>query len=225
MSTIDTALFDQALAGDDCWVRTANGSRRPLPTRRWLGASDAVVDRLADSALICCCDGPTIDLGCGPGRLVAGLVRRGVIALGVDISPMAVAVSRFRGAPALRRDLFGPLPGSGRWAYAILADGNLGIGADPVRMLANAGSLLARDGIVVVEFAAPGTGMVTDTIRLETRTVVGEWFPWARVGIELADPIAAAAGLRVLTTANVSGRYIAWLHHSAPAAGSTVGQR
>ncbi|MFD4428658.1 SAM-dependent methyltransferase [Nocardia sp. NPDC058497] len=223
MNTVDIALFDQALAGADCWVRSTNGSRRPLPTRRWLGVSDVAADRHVDTALMCCCDGPTIDLGCGPGRLVAGLVRRGVVALGVDISPMAIAVSRFRGAPALRRDVFGPLPGSGRWAYAIVADGNLGIGGDPVRMLANVESLLARDGIAIVEFSAPGTGMLADTIRLETRTSVGEWFPWARVGIELADPIATSAGLRVLTTANVSGRYIAWLRPAAP--GSRVRQR
>lgn len=215
MSTMDTELFDEALTGQDCWVRTADGPRRRLPARQWLGLSDAdTANRDADTALTCCCDGPTIDIGCGPGRLVAALLRRGVVALGVDISPMAVTISRLRGAPALRRDLFGPLPGAGRWAYAILADGNIGIGGDPIGILTRAKNLLARDGIAVVEFARPGTGMVTRTIRLETRTRAGEWFPWARVGIDLVDEVAAAAGLRVLTTANVHGRHIAWLHRS-----------
>ncbi|MFI7664314.1 methyltransferase domain-containing protein [Nocardia sp. NPDC049526] len=213
MSGID--IFDLALAGEDCWVRDADGRRHPLRTRRWLGFDD--VDRQADAALTCCCDGPTLDLGCGPGRLVAALLRRGIIALGVDISPMAVATTRFRGAPALQRDLFGPLPGSGRWSYAILADGNIGIGGDPVRLLTRAGELLARNGIVVVEFARPGAGVVSNPIRLETRDRVGEWFPWARVGIDRADELAAAAGFRVVAAVEVSGRHIAWLRWGRPA--------
>ena len=32
----------------------------------------------------------------------------------------------------LRRDLFAPLPGEGRWHHVLLADGNIGIGGDPV---------------------------------------------------------------------------------------------
>ncbi|MGW4768712.1 methyltransferase domain-containing protein [Nocardia sp. NPDC004278] len=207
MSGID--IFDLALTGEDCWVRDSDGRRHRLRTRRWLGFDAA--DSRADTALTCCCDGPTVDLGCGPGRLVTALLRRGVIALGVDISPMAVAATRFRGAPALRRDLFEPLPGSGRWSYAILADGNIGIGGDPVRILTRAGELLARDGIAVVEFARPGTGVVSHPIRLETRTRVGEWFPWARVGVDRAEDLAVAAGFRVLAAMEVSGRYIGWL--------------
>ncbi|MFQ6394500.1 methyltransferase domain-containing protein [Nocardia sp. KC 131] len=213
MSTMESEVFDRALAGEECWVRATDGGRHRLHARQWLGLSTADAgDRRADIALTCCCDGPTVDLGCGPGRLVAALLQRGIAALGVDISPMAVSVTRFRGAPALRRDLFGPLPGAGRWSYAILADGNIGIGGDPVRILSRAAELLARDGVAVVEFARPGTGVVNRTIRLETATKVGEWFPWTRVGIDHAGQVAAAAGLRVLTTADVSGRHIAWLH-------------
>lgn len=210
-------VYDRALAGEECWIRTADGVRRPLRANRWIGADDAD-ERRVDNALTCCCDGPTVDLGCGPGRLVAGLVRRGVCALGIDISPMAVAVSRFRGAPALQRDLFGPLPGVGRWAYAILADGNVGIGGDPIRVLARTRELLAADGVAIVEFARPGIGVVSEPMRLESPTRVGDWFPWARVGVDCAAEIAAAAGMRVLTTAEVSGRYIGWLEPRRPMA-------
>ncbi|MGK8557514.1 SAM-dependent methyltransferase [Nocardia gipuzkoensis] len=205
-----SGTFDQALTGADCWVRAADGSRRALPIRRWLGTADPA-DRRADTALTRLCDGPTIDLGCGPGRLVAALLRRGVIALGVDVSPMAVAITRFRGAPALQRDLFGPLPGTGRWSYALLADGNIGIGADPGRLLARIRDLLAGDGVAVVEFDGPGTGMVSERLRLETKTAAGQWFPWARVGIEHAEPLATATGFRVRTTLEVHGRHIACL--------------
>jgi hypothetical protein len=62
------------------------------------------------------------DDGYGPGRLVGQLVQRGVPALGVDQSATAVALARRSGAPALRRDVFEPLPGTGRWQTVLLAD-------------------------------------------------------------------------------------------------------
>lgn len=211
MTATELGIYDQALAGEACWVRNADGTRRRLRTRRWLGLGGCAADARVDRALTSCCDGPTVDLGCGPGRLVACLVERGVSALGVDISPMAVAVTRRRGAPAIQRDLFGQLPGLGRWSYAILADGNLGIGGDPLRVLARTRQLLARGGIAIVEFARPGTGLVSTSIRLETRTRTGEWFPWARVGSELADELAETARLRTVAAAEVSGRQLVWM--------------
>ncbi|MFI6045531.1 methyltransferase domain-containing protein [Nocardia sp. NPDC051321] len=210
----DFDIFDRALAGERCWMRAADGTRHRLPTRRWLGLA-GVGDRRADRALTSCCDGPTVDLGCGPGRLVAALLQRGVLALGVDISPTAVAITRFRGAPALRRDLFGPLPGAGRWSYALLADGNIGIGGDPGRILARTADLLAPDGLAIVEFGRPGSGSVTRQIRLESRSRVGSWFPWASVGIDHAEQLARATGFQLLNTAEVGGRHIAWLRRPA----------
>ncbi|MEU7138296.1 class I SAM-dependent methyltransferase [Nocardia sp. NPDC046473] len=197
-------------------MRAADGTRHRLPTGRWLGLAGG--DRGADRALTGCCDGPTLDLGCGPGRLVAALLQRGVLALGVDISPTAVAITRFRGAPALRRDLFGPLPGAGRWSYALLADGNIGIGGDPQRILTRTAELLAPDGLAIVEFGRPGSGSVTRQIRLESRSHVGSWFPWASVGIDHAEQLAHSAGFRVLNTAEIDGRHIAWLRRHASTA-------
>src|SRR5204863_7462240 len=78
---------------------------------------------------------PVLDVGCGPGRLVVGLARRGAVALGVDPAPAAVALARGRGAAVLQRSVFDPLPGHGRWRTIVLADGNIGIGGDPVRLL------------------------------------------------------------------------------------------
>ncbi|MFD4405103.1 methyltransferase domain-containing protein [Nocardia sp. NPDC058499] len=205
--------FDPALTGGDCWVRTAGGDRVPLPTRRWLGGDRATAaDNRVDSALVSCCDGPTVDLGCGPGRLVATLCRRGVMALGVDISPTAIAVTRHRGAPAVPRDVFGPLPGDGRWHYALLADGNIGIGGDPHRLLRRVARLLRPGGQAVVEFSCPGTGILVREIRLETPTEVGEWFPWAEAAIDHAGALAGATGFELRETAEIAGRHLAWLH-------------
>ena len=48
-------------------------------------------DEAFDRAVVKLCEGPTIDLGWGPGRLVVDLIRRGIPALGVDQSATAVA--------------------------------------------------------------------------------------------------------------------------------------
>ena len=81
------SLYDLALTGERCWVRHDDGGVSRLPVHAWLGGRGA--DTGFDDAIVGMCDGPTIDLGCGPGRLVAALVRRGVPALGVDLSPAA----------------------------------------------------------------------------------------------------------------------------------------
>ena len=107
-------------------LRTADGRALPLPVARWCAPPDA-----ADEELLRHCRGPVLDVGCGPGRLTVALTERGVPALGVDISRAAVARVRACGAPALRRSVFDPLPGQGRWATIVLADGNIGTGAVP----------------------------------------------------------------------------------------------
>ncbi|MEO6882272.1 MAG: SAM-dependent methyltransferase, partial [Mycobacteriaceae bacterium] len=120
-------LYERALAGKPCWVLEDTGRRVELPVGRWLGGAAATnADRVVDAAMLALCAGPTLDLGCGPGRLTAALAARGVAALGVDTSALAVRLTIARGGLALRRDLFGALPGHGRWAHVLLADGNVG---------------------------------------------------------------------------------------------------
>ncbi len=207
-----SVAYLSALAGEPVWALTAGGSRYRLPMRRWLGYADT--GHRADDVLIGRCDGPTIDIGCGPGRLVAELVLRGVRAVGIDSDATAVAVSRWRGAPALHRDVFGPVPACGRWRYALLADGNIGIGGDPVRLLRRVRELLAPEGVVVVEFASPGTGLQVHQIKLETGGWSGSWFPWSQVGTDEAATIAAHAGLRLVASVTDDGRHFGWMTRS-----------
>src|SRR5689334_9403404 len=54
--------------------------------------------RPGDDTMVNSCSGSTLDVGCGPGRLVSALARRGVAALGIDISGEAVAQAHGRGA-------------------------------------------------------------------------------------------------------------------------------
>src|SRR5205823_333854 len=79
--------------------------------------------------------GPVLDVGCGPGRHVLALARRGVLAVGVDVTPAAVRYARARGAPVFRGSVFAAVPGVGHWRTALLLDGNIGIGGRPVVLL------------------------------------------------------------------------------------------
>jgi SAM-dependent methyltransferase len=149
-----------------------------------------------DHAVLSRCTGPTLDVGCGPGRLTAALAERGHVALGIDVVSGAVVRTVHRGGSALLRDVFAELPGEGRWETVLLADGNIGIGGDPVALLRRLRRLLDPRGRVVAEVAAPGTSYADGWATLECgdeRQLVR----WAVVGSDDIDRIARRAGLAV----------------------------
>src|SRR5205085_797765 len=150
-------------------------------------------------------------VGCGPGRLVLGLARRGEVALGVDPAPAACALARNRGAAVLQRSVFDPLPGQGRWRTVLLADGNIGIGGDPARLLRRCRELLAPGGRLHVELAAPGTPSWSGTARISAGGPASEPFGWAVLAVGDLPAPAAAAGLRVLDTWTEADRWFATL--------------
>jgi len=195
--------FDRGLLGHRCWLELANGQRVELPVERWRGSE------AGDEVLLDACSGPTLDIGCGPGRLTEALMERGVAALGVDSSPTAVRLTQLRGAIALHRNVFAPLPGKGRWRHALLADGNIGIGGDPVALLRRTRELIAPDGDVLVELEPPGNGLRHARVRL--RPGQDAWFPWAWVGADAVDDVAAAASLDVSWKARRGTRWFARL--------------
>lgn len=193
-------LWRRAFQGLPCWLGSGDGERVRLPLERWMGGPAAsAADRAADEEMLSDCSGPTLDLGCGPGRLTALLTERGVRALGVDLSPTAVEMTISRGADALRRNIFAPLPGLGQWRHVLLADGNIGIAGDPLRVLRRAAALLAPGGVVIAEVEPPTStsGIRVEQVRWETEALQGHWFDWARVGLDAVPTLAAQAGLRV----------------------------
>ena len=139
----------EALRGRPCSVVGLGDRPEALPVHRWRRDADRDDLELARRTAT----GHTLDLGCGPGRLTAALARRGHVVLGIDVVREAVDQTLARGASALRRDVFDRLPGEGRWQTALLADGNVGIGGDPVALLRRARELIAAAGRVVVELA------------------------------------------------------------------------
>lgn len=206
-------LYEQALHGQQCWIRYEDGGLTALPVHRWLGGHRA--DTAFDDAVVGLCEGPTIELGCGPGRLVAALTRRGVPALGVDCSAVAIALALRCWAPALRGDVFGPLPGIGYWRTVVLADGNVGLGGDPRRVLGRAAQLLRPGGRCVAEFDATSTGVRASWVRLETVDSVGPWFRWASVGLDAAAALTEQTGLMLTEVQPFGARVLARLE--APA--------
>ena len=188
-------------------LRADTGESLDLDLGRWHDPATA-----EEQALLATVEGPVIDLGCGPGRLVASLASRGVPALGVDSSPSAIALARMRGAMVLERDLFSPLPGEGRWGTALLFDGNVGIGGDPTRLLTRCRQLTAAGGLVVAEVQPPGTGWRRLTAWFERDGERSQSFAWAVVGADAIAEVAGPAGLDVAELgATPSGRWFAHL--------------
>ncbi|MFC7755569.1 hypothetical protein [Tsukamurella soli] len=104
------------------------------------------------------------------------------------------------------RDVFADLPGEGRWSHALLLDGNIGIGGDPRRLVARAARLLAAGGSLIVEVDGAATGWDRRAARIRTDSVVTEWFPWSRVGLDALPTLAEWAGRRVRRSVTVGNR-------------------
>ena len=192
-------------------LRADDGTVIPLDVRAWSEAADAAEHRVLDRAR-----GPVLDIGCGPGRLVIALAERGIPALGVDASSAAVDQALGRQATALVRSVFDPIPGTGRWATALLFDGNVGIGGDPVRLLARVHQLLARDGRALVETTSPTSTTRSFPVRIERGDHRSPWFPWAQVAAGDIEALARRAGFGRVEGFQEGDRWFAQLERGAP---------
>ena len=188
-------------------LRAETGEVLELDLGRWHDPATEEETGLLDTV-----DGPVIDLGCGPGRLVVHLESRQVTALGVDSSPSAIVLARMRRATVVQRDIFSPLPEEGRWRTALLFDGNIGIGGDPVRLFSRCRQLTGGHGQVLAEVQPPGTGWRRLTVWIERDGRRSESFAWAVVGADAIAGLARQAGLQVAALGPTpSGRWFATL--------------
>jgi SAM-dependent methyltransferase len=203
--------MDAAFAGRACQLVDQAGVPRPMALRRWTGTVDAT----DTSLLLERCRGRTLDIGCGPGRMVAGLAVLDVPALGIDVSHEAIRQARGRGALAIRRDVFDPVPGEGRWDCALLADGNIGIGGGPIRLLDRIRQIMRPGGRAVVELDPAGTDVVHHRWRLRVGGRVTPVFDWAVVGLDAIERLASSAGFVVEDVASTGDRHAAVLRQVA----------
>jgi len=155
-----------------------------------------------------------LDVGCGPGRHVLALARRGVAGLGLDIDRSLVRLARSRGAPVAEASIFGPVPAAGTWATALLLDGNIGIGADPVALLAAVASVLAPRGRILAEVApwptaASGYAGRGPIARVDHDGRLGSPFHWCVVDATELARFAAAARMPVTAQWSSGGRCFA----------------
>jgi SAM-dependent methyltransferase len=200
------AVFTAALRGEACRVVGIATQAQQLPMDSWSKVADT-----ADRVVLGHCLGATLDIGCGPGRMSQHLAMQGGCVLGIDLVPEAVALTRERGSSALVRDVYEHLPGEGRWDTALLADGNIGIGGDPVRLLGRVHDLLAPNGRAVVDLAPPGAGIQTVMLTLECAGNRSAPFAWSFVGPESVRQVALTAGMYVTGVHEYEGRWFAVL--------------
>ncbi len=186
-----------------------HGDELPFALRRYLETPTADEHGVLDRAV-----GPVLDIGCGPGRHIVALSRRGVVAVGVDISPLAVMLARTRGANVIEGSVFDRLPGAGTWGSALLLDGNIGIGGAPCQLLRRVGALLAPAGIVLLEIEGPDVPTGTLCVRLESEQMRSQWFPWARVSTAELPSIASQVGFEVREQWQAGGRWFAALERA-----------
>ncbi|MFD8469700.1 class I SAM-dependent methyltransferase [Streptomyces cyaneofuscatus] len=193
------------------FLRRSDGWLLPLEVERWCSDAGA-----ADLSALHRCEGPVLDIGCGPGRLVAELTALGHRALGIDVSEAAVARTRRIGGSALLRSVFDPLPGEGRWGTLLLVDGNIGIGGDPAALLDRAADLLSTGGLLIAETSPLDIDERVQVLLDDGRRAPAEKagppgpadrpFPWARIGTPALLRYAGACGWRPADQWSAEGR-------------------
>jgi hypothetical protein len=121
-----------------------------------------------------------------------------------------VRLARRRGATALRRDVFEPLPAHGRWHRVLLADGNIGIDGDPYRLLRRCRDLLSPDGHLLAELTEPGARSWSGTASIRRDGgAPSAPFRWASVAAHDLPALAAVTALRILETWTEADRWFA----------------
>lgn len=136
-----------------------------------------------ENDLLAQAEGPVLDVGCGAGRTLLWLEERGMEAVGIDLSPGAVEVSRARGCKDVRLgdimvDGTGVLAGHA-FQTVILFGNNLGIGGT----IEGAADLLNR----IAQLTRPGGHLLITALDV-TKTDNPRHLEYHRVNLSKGRP-------------------------------------
>ncbi len=190
----DTDAYDAAFAGQSCHIVRPDGTTEALSTHRWQG--DVTPSDL--TLFVEPCHGATLDIGCGPGRLAGAIAARGIEVLGIDTSVEAVRQTLARGAMALCRDVFEPMHLGSRWSHVLLADGNVGLGGDPIKLLRRVREFLDENGTVLVELEGRGVVSRNERLRLKVGDTISTPFTWSVLSVDHIERVSSDAGFLVM---------------------------
>jgi SAM-dependent methyltransferase len=204
------------------WLRVGSGRRLPHD----LAAYFAPVTP-QERALLDLVEEPVLDVGCGPARHARLLQARGLTAIGLDRSRLALGLARALG---LRHWVHadaraGVLPAV---RTALLLDGNLGLAGTPddaVRLLHRLAAACGPGGHLLVGGRAPRHGRLRPlVVRDEYRDLVGPWRRWLQAGLPAVLDLAHPAGWRLRQVATAGAHYWAALALEAPVTAPPAGR-
>ena len=162
-----------------------------LDLREWERPAD-----LVDRAVLWGIRGPVLEVGCGPGRLVAALAESGTPALGIDISPLAAELAaRTRRADARTLDLRSR-SGRGSVAERGPARREHRHRWQPHGAAAPGAPGTCPPGLALVEVLGPGCPLVRGSTRIESEVGSFETIPWATLGIDDLEVVIGQRGIR-----------------------------
>jgi SAM-dependent methyltransferase len=163
-----------------------------------------------ERALLDLVEGPVLDVGCGPARHARLLQARGLTAIGLDRSLLALGLARSLGLRHwLHADaLAGPMPAV---RTALLLDGNLGMAGTPagaVRLLGRLAAACGPGGRLLVGGRAPRHGWLRSlVVRDEYQDLVGPWVRWLQAGLAAVNAMADPAGWSLQHAVTEGARY------------------
>lgn len=138
----ETAIY--VIERDDGLVREDDAGTYFIPYEEWPEFErEAVLEAR----------GRVLDVGVGAGRVALWLQDKGHVVVGIDVSPLAIEVSRLRGVKDLRLMDVRKLDfADGSFDTVLMLGNNLGIGGDADqtrRILGSLHRITADDGIVI----------------------------------------------------------------------------
>ena len=165
-----------------------------------------------DQAMLALCEGPTLDVGCGPGRLTEALVERGHVVLGIDVARDAVGrtLDAGRGGHPSRRVLAAPRrgpvvhrPARRRQRRHRRRPGGAAAPARPSCSTRAAGSWSS--------WPHPARRSAPAGPRCAAGTWSAAAFRWSVVGVDVIDAVAKDAGFEAAMTHRFGDRWCAVL--------------